>query len=65
MIDYKKYIGKKVFIITLKNNKYSGEVTGVDDSNKHGLVWIEIIDKFDNPITFLTSELAKLQVVKE
>ena len=64
MIDYNKYIGKKVFIITLKNNKYSGEVIGVDDRDPI-LTFIEIKDKFGEDIIFCVSELAKFQVVRE
>jgi len=65
MIEYKKLIGKKIFLETLKNSKYSGEVLAVDDSDSNnGLIFIEIKDKFGQEVIFCTSEIAKLEVMR-
>jgi len=61
MISYEGYLGKKVFLITLKNRKYSGEVIGIDSSNPNGLVWIQIKDVRGKLVTFCTEEIAEFK----
>ena len=51
---------KKVFIILKNNRQYSGKVIEVSDE-KNGLVWISLIDKFNNRITFVNSEIDLIQ----
>jgi len=52
--------GKKVYIILKNKRQYTGKVISVDTSNKI-LVFISIIDKFENRITFAHSEIELIQ----
>jgi len=51
--------GKKVFIILKNHRQYSGIVQRVDISPP--LVWITILDKFNNRITFSAEEIEVMQ----
>jgi len=64
MEGFKQYQGKKVFI-SLKNHRvYTGVVKEILDQG-NGLVFISIIDKFGNNVTFATGELISIQEEKE
>ena len=52
--------GKKVFIILKNRRQYSGEVVDVDLSAKP-IIFISIIDKFNNRVTFAQSEIDVMQ----
>ena len=60
MDGLKRYINNKVFIILKSKRQYSGKVIEVDDSDKP-LIFITIIDKFNNKITFAHSEIDLMQ----
>jgi len=60
MDGWKYWMEKKVFIILKNNRQYSGKVIEVSDE-KNGLVWISLIDKFNNRITFVNSEIDLIQ----
>lgn len=60
MVGWNYWIGKKVYIV-LKNKKYyQGKVIDVDDSSPP-LVWITILDKFENRVMFVHSEIEVMQ----
>lgn len=60
MDGWKKYLGRKVFL-RLKNDRvYSGVVDYIDDSSTP-LVFITIIDKYDNPVTIVHTEIAEIK----
>lgn len=52
--------GKKVFIILKNRRQYSGEVVDVDISATP-LIFITLIDKFGERVTFVHSELELIQ----
>lgn len=58
-MDWKDWIGKKVFLKLRDGGCYSGKVVEVDDS-KPPLVWLILIDKFGNKITIVHSEIVKI-----
>jgi len=64
MDGWKRYLSKKVFIILKSKRQYSGKVIEVDDSN-NPLIFITIIDKFNNKITFAHSEIDLMQEERE
>jgi ribosome maturation factor RimP len=54
------WMGKKAYIV-LKNKKfYQGKIIDVDDSSPP-LIWITIIDKFNNRVMFVHSEIELMQ----
>jgi ribosome maturation factor RimP len=64
MVGWNYWIGKKVYIV-LKNKKYyQGKVIDVDESSPP-LVWIIILDKFNNRVMFVHSEIEVLQEEEE
>jgi len=56
--------GKKVFIETRSNRQFSGIVTKVNSSDNPPLVWITIIDKFGNQVSFVHSEIILIKEEK-
>jgi len=65
MMDvWKNYVGKKVYIETKSGRVYSGKVIDVV-KNPLKFFWIIIIDKFDNQINLLDSEICLIQEEKE
>jgi len=56
MEGWKYYEGKKVFVILKNKRTYTGKVISIDISNPP-LIWITLIDKFDNRIIFANSEI--------
>ena len=60
MMDWTDWKGKKVYILLLNNREYSGRVLDVNGNlgNAH---FIEILDKFNKKVTFLTTEIAVIQ----
>jgi ribosome maturation factor RimP len=59
-MDWKDWIGKKVFIRTSHEKVYSGIIKDVD-CNSLPLVWISIIDKFGNNVQFSASEIVEIK----
>ncbi len=60
MEGWKRYLNKKVFIILKNKRQYSGIVIEIDETSLP-LVFITIIDKFNNKITFAHSEIDLMQ----
>jgi len=60
MEGWKKFEGKKVFVILKNKRNYSGEVVEVSDE-KNGLSFLTILDKFNQYVTFVNSEIEVLQ----
>ncbi len=56
--------GKKVFIILKSGRKYTGKIIEVDFSAKP-IIFISIIDKFDQRVTFAQSEIDVMQEERE
>ena len=59
-MDWNGWIGKKIFLRTRKDKVYSGVVKEVQDCGD-GLVFISLIDKFDNWVTVTANEIAELK----
>jgi hypothetical protein len=55
----KEWNDKHIFVQLNKGAVYSGKVIDVDDSNPL-IIFITIIDKFGNKVTFIHSEIIKL-----
>lgn len=60
MDGWNYWIGKKVYIILKNKRKYSGEVIDIDILAAP-IIFVSIIDKFNQRITFSTSELEVIQ----
>ena len=63
MEEWNHWIGKKVYIILKNNRKYSGVVNEIHDAG-NGLIFISIIDKFGEWVTFSISELTSIEEEK-
>ena len=64
-MDWKGWIGKGIFVRLRTGKVYSGKVIDVDDSAKP-LIFITIIDKFGNKVSFVQSEIIEIkEEVKE
>jgi len=57
---WKYWEGKEVYIVLKNKRTYSGKVIEVEDSNNN-LIWITIIDKFGNRVSFVNSEIEMIQ----
>ena len=60
MEGWKYWEGKKVFIILKNRRNYSGEIVEVDVDAKP-IIFISIIDKFGQRVTFAQSEIDVMQ----
>lgn len=63
-MDWKKWIGKHIFVQLRTGSVYSGNVIDVDERDKPHLVWIKIEDKFGEEIVFVHSEIVKMREEK-
>lgn len=61
MEGWKKWEGKKVFIILKNKRQYSGIVIEVEVNDNSPLIWITIKDKFGNNIGFSVEEIELIQ----
>ncbi len=59
-MEWKIWIGKKVFIRTRHGKVYSGEVIEVDD-NSLPLIWLVINDKFNERVQFSVEEITEIR----
>jgi ribosome maturation factor RimP len=59
-MEWKEWIGRKVFLRTKYNKVYSGKVVNVDDSDSQ-IIWFTILDKFGNLVTIVHSEIVELK----
>jgi hypothetical protein len=55
---WKEWIGKSIFVQLRKGGVYSGKV--LDIGKEGDITFITILDKFNNKVTFSTSEILKL-----
>ena len=60
MEGWKRWEGKKVFLVLKNNRKYQGVVEEVHDSGD-GLIFLSITDKFGKWVTFTISEIDVIQ----
>lgn len=63
-MEWKDWMGKRIFVQLKKGGVYSGEVVDVDDKS-NPLVFITIIDKFEEKVTFVNSEIIKIVEEKD
>ena len=63
-MEWKALKDKKVFIKLRDGGVYNGLVLEVDDSSSNELIWITILDKYNNKVTFVHSEIIKIEEVK-
>ena len=59
---WKEWEGKQVFLKTRSNRQYSGKVISVEIDLP--LIWITLLDKFANNITFAHSEIVMIEEEK-
>lgn len=64
MEGWKNWEGKKVFIKTRSNRQYSGKIIKVEIQEYPTLIWLTLIDKFENKITLIHSEIILIQEEK-
>jgi len=57
-IDYEQWIGKKIFLVTKANRKYSGIVKTFDEQH------LSMDDKFGNYVIISSSEISSMEVEK-
>lgn len=60
MGDMSGWLGKKVYIRTRNGRPYAGIITDVDQDSKP-VIFITILDKFDQTVRFMHSEIAELK----
>ncbi len=58
-MEWKEWIGKHIFVQLKSGGKYTGEVVDVD-INSPPLIFITMIDKFEEKVTFVVSEIIKI-----
>ncbi len=58
-MEWMEWKGKHIFVQLKSGGNYTGEVVDVDDKT-NPLVWITIIDKFGEKVTFIHSEIIKI-----
>ena len=63
-MEWKEWIGKRIFVQLKSGGVYSGKVIDVDDSAEH-LVFFKIIDKYGSEVVFIQSEIIKISEEKE
>lgn len=60
---WKDFEGKKVYIILKSGRNYSGTIEKIEINPP--LVWIKLIDKFNNPIVFSAGEISSIEEQQE
>jgi len=63
-MEWKDWIGKRIFVQLKNGSVYSGIVQDVDE-NSNPLIFFTITDKFGATITFVHSEILKIVEEKE
>jgi len=59
-MEWKEWIGKRIFVQLKSGGVYSGNVVEVDTSTKP-LVFFKIIDKYNKEVVFLHTEIIKIK----
>lgn len=63
-MDWKDWKGKKIFVQLKTGSIYSGKVVDVDEKSLP-LIFITILDKFNERVTFVHSEIIKIKEEKD
>jgi len=63
-MEWKEWIGKKIFVKLKCGDVYNGKIISIDDENP-SIIWITLIDKFDKEITIVHSEIIKIEVERK
>jgi len=58
-MDWKEWLDKYVFVQLKSGGNYSGKIIDVDETSMP-LIFISMIDKFGEKITFVQSEIVKI-----
>ena len=61
MEGWKYWEGRKVFIILKNKRTYTGNVIEIETSEKSPIIWMIILDKYDNRIQFSVDEIETIQ----
>jgi len=59
-MEWRDWLGKRVFVQLKSGGVYSGEVVDVDVEGKP-IIFLTIIDKFNEKVTFVSSEIIKIK----
>ena len=63
-MDWKDWIGKRVFLRTKRDRFYSGKVLDIKEEPPQ-LIFIMLLDKFGNKMMFLSSEIVEIREEKD
>lgn len=63
-MEWKEWIGKRIFVQLKSGAVYSGSVKEVEDCGD-GIIFISIIDKFGKWVIFVASEIIKIVEERE
>ena len=63
-MEWMDWMGKRIFLRTKSGKVYSGEVIDIDE-NQSPVIFLTIIDKFDERVMIITSEISELKEEKE
>jgi len=58
-MEWKDWEGKNVFVKLNSGGVYSGKIVDVDKKGEP-IIFISMIDKFGNKVSFVTSEIIKI-----
>ena len=64
-MEWKEWIGKRIFVRLMNGSIFSGDVIEVDDYSAKPLVWITIIDKFKKRVVFVHSQILEIKEERE
>lgn len=60
-MEWSEWEGKKVYIETRSNRRYTGAIIKVEISKEPFLVWLTLLSTQGNHITFVNSEISLIQ----
>jgi len=58
-MEWNDWNGKDIFVQLKSGGRYTGKVIDIDDTSKD-LIFITMIDKFGERVTFVNSEIIKI-----
>jgi len=59
-MEWKYWLNKQVFVQLKSGGFYNGKIIDIDE-NSPPLIFITLIDKFNERVTFVTSEIIKIK----
>lgn len=59
-MEWRDWLDKRIFVQLKRGSIYSGKVIDVDEKDK-SVIFITIIDKFNEKVTFVHSEILKIK----